>query len=94
MKVHDLTREAGNFESYVLDTGRRSIRFWSYSHPERGDLVVIQRDAHKVCYRIDSEASYRFQGSDGNMFWSAEMQDVAGNFGPGEVAAIRAAGLA
>jgi hypothetical protein len=94
MKIIDLTRAAGNFESASIVPGRRSVRLWSYTQPQPGDLVVIQRTEFKVAYRIDSASKLEFTGSDHNKFWRAEMQDTEGKFHPDEAALLIAAGLA
>lgn len=94
MKIIDLTKSAGNFESLAIAPGRRIVRLWSYTSPEPGDLVVIQRTGFKVAYRIDSATELEFTGSDDNKFWRAEMQDTEGGFHPDEAALIVAAGLA
>lgn len=94
MRVIDLTKSAGSFETTSIAPGRRIVRLWSYRKPEPGDLVVIQRTGFRVIYRIDSLSESEFTGSDGNQFWRAEMQDSDARLRPDEAALVVAAGLA
>lgn len=94
MRVIDLTRERGNFETgaYCVD-GARSYGLWNDRRPEAGDLVVIQRSDAKVCYRVET-SERQFTGSDGRSFWIGRMRDTRGWFDESEVDALADAGLA
>lgn len=99
MRVIDLTKSAGNFETHSISPGRRQYGLWSYAAPQPGDLVVIQRTGYIVIYRLES-TQRDFTGSDGNSFWRGEMVDTgpvaaaADALRPEEASLIVAAGLA
>ncbi len=94
IKVFDLTKSEGNFETALTSvTGRRTFGLWSYNQPEFGDLVVIQRINSKVCYEI-TDAEYDFRSThDGNRYWRGVMEDRGGRLNSEQVKALKISGL-
>ncbi len=79
MRVFNLGKPNGEWETKAIGNDRRTFGFCSVQWPSVGDLVVIDRTTTRVLYQIESLAHNppaRYEDVPEYKFFSGVMRDV------------------